>query len=69
MGSYMEIFEARGLGENLSFWLKNQNLRIVSCLRNNFSIELKLLCGNPCLLKLSRKQDTIIKIGDFLTKN
>ena len=23
MGSYMEIFEARVLGENLSFWLKN----------------------------------------------
>jgi hypothetical protein len=23
MGSYMEIFEARILGENLSFWLKN----------------------------------------------
>jgi hypothetical protein len=22
-GSYMEIFEARVLGENLSFWLKN----------------------------------------------
>ena len=24
MGSYMEIFEARVLGGNLSFWLKNQ---------------------------------------------
>jgi hypothetical protein len=23
----------------------------------------------PCLLKLSRKQDTILKIGDFSTKN
>jgi hypothetical protein len=23
MGSYMEIFEARVLGENLSLWLKN----------------------------------------------
>ena len=23
MGYYMEIFEARVLGENLSFWLKN----------------------------------------------
>jgi hypothetical protein len=23
MGSYMEIFEARVFGENLSFWLKN----------------------------------------------
>jgi hypothetical protein len=23
----------------------------------------------PCLLKLSRKQDTILKIGDFQTKN
>jgi len=24
---------------------------------------------HPCLLKLSRKQDTILKIGDFSTKN
>jgi hypothetical protein len=24
MGFYMEIFEARVLGENLSFWLKNR---------------------------------------------
>jgi hypothetical protein len=23
----------------------------------------------PCLLKLSGKQDAILKIGDFLTKN
>ena len=23
----------------------------------------------PCLLKLSRQQDTILKIGDFSTKN
>jgi hypothetical protein len=23
----------------------------------------------PCLLKLSRKQDTILKFGDFSTKN
>jgi hypothetical protein len=23
----------------------------------------------PCLLKLLRKQDTILKIGDFSTKN
>ena len=23
----------------------------------------------PCLLKLSRKQDTILNIGDFSTKN
>ena len=23
----------------------------------------------PCLLKLSRKQDTILKIGDFSTEN
>ena len=23
----------------------------------------------PCLLKLSRKQDTILKIGNFSTKN
>jgi hypothetical protein len=23
----------------------------------------------PCLLKLSRKQDTILKIGDFSTKH
>ena len=24
---------------------------------------------HPCLLKLSRKQDTILKIGDISTKN
>jgi hypothetical protein len=23
----------------------------------------------PCLLKLSRKQDTILKVGDFSTNN
>jgi hypothetical protein len=51
MGSSMEIFEARVLGENLSFWLK------------------KIIQIYPCLLKLSRKQDTILKIGDFSTKN
>jgi hypothetical protein len=47
MGSYMEIFEARVLGENLY-------------LHQRFT---------PCLLKLSHKQDTILKIGDFSTNN
>jgi hypothetical protein len=38
MGSYMEIFEARVLGENLKFLVeKSPILRIVSCLRDNFS--------------------------------
>ena len=35
---------------------------ITSYLQNNIQIY-------PCLLKLSRKQDTILKIGDFSTKN
>jgi hypothetical protein len=53
MGSYMEIFEARVLGGNLSFWFeKSPILRIVSCLHDNL-----------------RKQDAILKIGDFSTKN
>jgi hypothetical protein len=29
----------------------------------------KIIQIYPCLLKLSRKQDTILKIGDFSTKN
>ena len=29
----------------------------------------KIIQIYPCLLKLSRKQDTIIKIVDFSTKN
>jgi hypothetical protein len=39
MGSYMEIFEARVLGENLSFWLKNQKLRFsLKTLASNISM-------------------------------
>jgi hypothetical protein len=49
MGSYMEIFETRVLGGNLSFWQE-------------------IIQIYPCLLKLSRKQDTILKIGDFQPK-
>ena len=30
---------------------------------------LKIIQIYPCLLQLSRKQDTILKIGDFSTKN
>ena len=29
----------------------------------------KIIQIYPCLLKLSRKQDTILKISDFSTKN
>ena len=29
----------------------------------------KIIQIDPCLLKLSRKQDTILKIGDISTKN
>jgi hypothetical protein len=29
----------------------------------------KIIQIYPCLLKLLRKQDTILKIGDFSTKN
>jgi hypothetical protein len=29
----------------------------------------KIIQIDPCLLKLSRKQDTILKIGDFSTTN
>jgi hypothetical protein len=29
----------------------------------------KIIKINPCLLKLSFKQDTILNIGDFSTKN
>jgi hypothetical protein len=29
----------------------------------------KIIQIYPCLLKLSHKQDTILKIGDFSTKN
>ena len=29
----------------------------------------KMIQINPSLLKLSRKQDTILNIGDFSTKN
>ena len=29
----------------------------------------KIIQIYPCLLKLSRKQETILKIGDFSTKN
>jgi hypothetical protein len=29
----------------------------------------KIIQIYPCLLKLSRKQDTILKISDFPTKN
>ena len=29
----------------------------------------KMIQINPCLLKLSRKQDTILNIGYFSTKN
>jgi hypothetical protein len=32
-------------------------------------IIIKIIQIYPCLLKLSRKQDTILKIGDFSTKN
>ena len=29
----------------------------------------KIIQIYPCLLKLSRKQDTILKVGDFSTNN
>jgi hypothetical protein len=61
MGSNMEIFEARVLGENLSVWLKNQQIITIHMQ--------KIIQIYPCLLKLSRKQDTTLKIVDFSTKN
>jgi hypothetical protein len=69
MGSYMEIFEARVLGENLNFPPKPL-LQIFPC-KNPSNIMIitshreKIIQVYPCLLKLSRKQDTILNTGDF----
>jgi hypothetical protein len=66
----MEIFEARVLGENLSFWLKNHQfppkplLQIFPC-KNPSRIMIitshmqKIIQIHPCLLKLSRKQESV----------
>jgi hypothetical protein len=59
MGYYMEIFEARVLGENFN---PSKIMIITSHMQ-------KIIQIDPCLLKLSRKQDTILKISDFSTKN
>jgi hypothetical protein len=56
MGSYMEIFEARVLGERRYL---HQSI---------FGHMQKIIQIYPCLQKLSRKQDTILKISDFSTK-
>jgi DNA-binding ferritin-like protein len=53
MGSNMEIFEARVLGENLSFWLKNHQIMIIT------SHMQKIIQIYTCLLKLSRKQESV----------
>jgi hypothetical protein len=69
MGSNMEIFEARVLGET-----PKPLLQIFPC-KNPSKIMIitshmqKIIQIYPCLLKLSRKQDTILNIGDFSTKN
>jgi hypothetical protein len=62
MGSYMEIFEARVLGKNISMLEPIQD-------NDNYKPHEKIIQIYPCLLKLSRKQDTILNIGDFSTKN
>ena len=36
---------------------------------DNYKPYAKIIQIYPCLLKLSRKQDTILNIGDFSTKN
>jgi hypothetical protein len=36
---------------------------------DNYKPHAKIIQIYPCLLKLSRKQDTILNIGDFSTKN
>jgi hypothetical protein len=36
---------------------------------DNYKPHEKIIQIYPCLLKLSRKQDTILNIGDFSTKN
>jgi hypothetical protein len=58
MGSYKEIFEARVLGENLYLHQRFTTSQMQ-----------KIIQIYPCLLKLSHKQDTILTIGDFSTKN
>jgi hypothetical protein len=59
MGFYMEIFEARVLRENLSFWLKNHQfweLCLVYTITSvNTSHMHKIIQIHPCLLKLLQK--------------
>jgi hypothetical protein len=80
MGSYMEIFEARVLGE-IYMYIRGLNSVQSGVLPVYYSDHdpskimiitsqmQKLIQIYSCLLKLLRKQNTILNIGDFSTKN
>jgi hypothetical protein len=70
MGFYMETFEASVQSGELPVNYSD-HAAIYSILRYSMitSHMQKIIQIYPYLLKLSRKQNTILKIGDFSTKN